>query len=188
MATWHRGREILAKRLGETKEPLDAFLLRIAAHPPVRVPGTGVFLVKRILSGTPPQLLHHLSHTQVLHEQVVLLSVITREVPWVSAEKRLEVVRLEQGFFKVTVSYGFMQSPNVPAALRGCESLGLKVNLGSTTFYLARETMIPSVKLPGMMLWREKLFSFMTRNALPATDFFRIPPERVVELGIQIEL
>ena len=124
----------------------------------------------------------------MLHEQVVLLSVITREVPWVSAEKRLEVIRLEQGFFKVTVNYGFMQSPNVPAALRGCESLGLKVNLDSTTFYLARETMIPSVKLPGMMLWREKLFSFMTRNALPATDFFRIPPERVVELGIQIEL
>jgi len=106
----------------------------------------------------------------------------------VSAEKRLEVIRLEQGFFKVTVNYGFMQSPNVPAALRGCESLGLKVNLDSTTFYLARETMIPSVKLPGMVLWRERLFSFMTRNALPATDFFRIPPERVVELGIQIEL
>jgi KUP system potassium uptake protein len=106
----------------------------------------------------------------------------------VSAEKRLEVIRLDQGFFQVTVNYGFMQSPNVPAALRGCESFGLKVNLNSTTFYLARETLIPSVKLPGMMLWREKLFSFMTRNALPATDFFRIPPERVVELGIQIEL
>ena len=188
LTTWRRGREILAQRLGETKEPLDAFLLRIAAHPPVRVPGTAVFLVKWILPGTPPQLLHHLSHTQVLHEQVVLLSVVTREVPWVSAEKRLEVVRLEQGFFQVTVNYGFMQIPNVPAALRGCESFGLKVNLDSATFYLARETLIPSVRLPGMMLWREKLFSFMTRNALPATDFFRIPPERVVELGIQIEL
>jgi KUP system potassium uptake protein len=188
MATWRRGREILAQRLGETKEPFDVFLLRIAANPPLRVPGTAVFLVKRILPGTPPQLLHHLAHTQVLHEQVVLLSVVTREVPWVSALKRLEVIRLEQGFFQVTVNYGFMQSPNVPAALRGCESLGLKVNLDSTTFYLARETLIPSVKLPGMMLWREKLFSFMTRNALPATDFFRIPPERVVELGIQIEL
>lgn len=103
------------------------------------------------------------------------------------AAKRLEVISLEQGFFKVTVSYGFMQSPNVPAALRGCESLGLKMNLDSTTFYLARETMISSVKLPGMMPWREKLFS-LTRNALPATDFFRIPPERVVELGIRIEL
>jgi KUP system potassium uptake protein len=188
MTTWRRGREILAQRLEETKEPLDVFLLRIAAHPPLRVPGTAVFLVKRILPGTPPQLLHHLSHTQVLHEQVVLLSVATREVPWVSAKERLEVISLEEGFFQVTVNYGFMQSPNVPAALRGCESCGLKVNLDSTTFYLARETLIPSVKLPGMMLWREKLFSFMTRNALPATDFFRIPPERVVELGIQIEL
>ena len=188
MTTWRRGREILAQRLEETEEPLYVFLLRIAAHPPLRVPGTAVFLVKLIVPGTPPQLLHHLAHTQVLHEQVVLLSVVTREVPRVSAEKRIEVISLEQGFFQVTVKYGFMQSPNVPAALRGCESCGLKVNLDSTTFYLARETLIPSLKRPGMMLWREKLFSFMTRNALPATDFFKIPPERVVELGIQIEL
>jgi len=187
MTTWRRGREILAQRLKATKEPLDDFLHRIAAHPPVRVPGTAVFIVNHT-PGTPPQLLHHLTHNQVLHEQVVLLSIVTREVPRVSAEKRLEVISLEQGFFQVTVNYGFMQSPNVPAALRGCESCGLKVNPDSTTFYLARETLIPSLKYPGMMLWREKLFSFMTRNALPATDFFRIPPERVVELGIQIEL
>ncbi len=187
MATWRRGREILAQRLEETKEPLDFFLLRIAAHPPQRVPGTAVFMAERI-PGTPPQLLHHLAHNQVLHEQVVLLSVVTREVPRVTAEKRLEVVRLDQGFSQVIVSYGFMQSPNVPVALRECESFGLKVNLDTTTFYLARETLIPSLKRRGMMLWREKLFSFMTRNALPATDFFRIPPERVVELGIRIEI
>ncbi|MGA2333652.1 MAG: potassium transporter Kup [Syntrophales bacterium] len=187
MTTWRRGREILAQRLKEIKEPLDIFLRRIAAHPPVRVPGTAVFIVDRA-PGTPPQLLHHLAHTQVLHKQVVLLSVVTKEVPRVSAEKRLEVISLKQGFFQVTVNYGFMQSPNVPAALRGCESCGLKVDTDSTTYYLARETLIPSLKRPGMTLWREKLFSFMTRNALPETDFFRIPPERVVELGIQIEL
>jgi KUP system potassium uptake protein len=187
MATWHRGREILAQRLGETKEPLEQLLLRIAANPPLRVPGTAVFMVKRI-PGTPPQLLHHLAHNQVLHEQVILLSVVTREVPRVTAEKRLEVVRMEQGFSKVIVNYGFMQSPNVPVALRQCETYGLKVDLDSTTYYLARETLIPSLKRPGMMLWREKLYSFMTRNALPATDFFRIPPERVVELGIRIEI
>lgn len=187
MATWRRGREILAQRLEETKEPLELFLLRIAAKPPLRVPGTAVFLVKPI-PGTPPQLLHHLAHNQVLHEQVVLLSVVTKEVPRVTAEKRLEVVRLEQGFSRVTVNYGFMQNPNVPVALRGCEAYGLKVDLDTTTFYLARETLIPSIRRPGMMLWREKLFSFMTRNALPATDFFRIPPERVVELGIRIEI
>jgi KUP system potassium uptake protein len=95
---------------------------------------------------------------------------------------------LEQGLAQVIVNYGFMQNPNVPVALRECESFGLKVNLDTTTYYLARETLIPSLKRRGMMLWREKLFSFMTRNALPATDFFRIPPERVVELGIRIEI
>jgi KUP system potassium uptake protein len=187
MATWRRGREILAQRFEETKEPLELFLQRIAAKPPLRVPGTAVFLIKPI-SGTPPQLLHHLAHNQVLHEQVVLLSVVTKEVPRVTAEKRLEVAMLEQGFFQVNVNYGFMQSPHVPVALRGCESFGLKVDLDTTTYYLARETLIPSPERPGMMLWREKLFSFMTRNALPATDFFRIPPERVVELGIRIEI
>ena len=187
MATWHRGREILAQRLEETREPLDLFLSRIAANPPRRVSGTAVFLAKPI-TGTPSQLIHHLVHNQVLHEQVVLLRVITREVPRVTAEKRLEVVNLGQGFSQVTVSYGFMQSPNVPVAIRQCESFGLKVDLDSTTYYLARETLIPSLKRPGMMHWREKLFSFMTRNALPASDFFRIPPERVVELGIRIEI
>ncbi len=187
MATWRRGRELLAQRLEETREPLELFLLRIAANPPLRVPGTAVFMVKRV-PGTPPQLLHHLAHNQVLHEQVVLLSVVTREVPRVTAEKRLEIIRLEQGFSQVIVNYGFMQSPNVPVALRECESFGLKVNLDTTTFYLGRETLIPSLKRPGMMFWREKLFSFMTRNALPATDIFRIPPERVVELGIRIEI
>lgn len=188
MATWRRGREILTQRFEEAKEPLELFLRRIAANPPLRVPGTSVFLVKRIITGTPPQLLHHLAHNQILHEQVVLLSVVTKEVPWVTVEKRLEVIKLEQGFSQVIVNYGFMQSPNVPVALRGCDSFGLKVNINTTTFYLARETLIPSQKRRGMMLWREKLFSFMTRNALPATDFFRIPPERVVELGVRIEI
>lgn len=187
MVTWRRGREILAQHLEETGEPFELFLHRIAANPPPRVPGTAIFLIKPV-PGTPPQLLHHLAHNQVLHEQVVLLSVVTREVPRVTAEKRLVVVSLEQGFTRVTVNYGFMQSPNIPVALRECESFGLVVNLDTATFYLARETLIPSLKRPGMMLWREKLFSFMTRNSLPATDFFRIPPERVVELGIQIEI
>jgi KUP system potassium uptake protein len=187
MATWRRGKEILAQRYEEAMEPLEKFLLRIAEHPPLRVPGTAVFMVKRI-PGTPPQLLHHLAHNQVLHEQVILLSVVTKEVPRVSAEKRLEVIKMEQGFSQVIVNYGFMQSPHVPVALRECESFGLKVDLDTTTYYLARETLIPSLKRPGMVLWREKLFSFMTRNALPATDFFRIPPERVVELGIRIEI
>jgi len=187
MATWHRGKEILAHHLDDSIEPLSQFMLRITADPPLRVPGAAVFLVKRI-SGTPPQLLHHLVHNQILHDQVILLSVVTREVPRVPAEKRLEVVKMAQGFSLVKVNYGFMQNPNIPVALRECESFGLAVNLDTTTFYLARETLIPSLKRPGMTLWREILFSFMNRNALPVTDFFRIPPERVVELGMRVEI
>jgi K+ transporter len=129
-----------------------------------------------------------LAHNQVLHEQVILLTVVTREVPRVTAAERLEVTMLEQGFSRVTVNYGFMQIPHVPVALRGCESFGLKVDIDTTTFYLARETLIPTREHRGMMLWREKLFALMNRNALPATDFFRIPPERVVELGMRIEI
>jgi KUP system potassium uptake protein len=187
MATWRRGKEILTQRYEEAMEPLEDFLLRIAENPPLRVPGSAVFMVKRI-PGTPPQLLHHLAHNQVLHEQVILLTVVTKEVPRVTAENRLEVIKMEQGFSQVIVNYGFMQSPHVPVALRECETFGLKVNLDSVTYYLSHETLIPSLKKGGMMLWREKLFAFMTRNALPATDFFRIPPERVVELGIRIEI
>ena len=187
MATWHRGREILAAHFKKEREPLESFLARIAANPPPRVPGTAVFVVDPV-PGTPPQLQHHLAHNQALHRQVVLLSVVTKGVPRVTADKRLEIKTLEQGFALVTVNYGFMQSPNVPVALRECGTLGLVVDADSTTFYLSRETLIPSLKRRGMMLWREKLFAFMTRNALPATDFYRIPPERVVELGIRIEI
>jgi KUP system potassium uptake protein len=187
MATWQRGSEILAGHFKKAGEPLEGFLQRISQSPPLRVPGTAVFVVEPG-SWTPPQLLHHLAHNQALHQQVVLLSVVTSGVPRVTAEKRLEVVGLEQGFSRVTLTYGFMQSPNVPVGLRECSTLGLLVDLDSTTFYLARETPLPSLKRRGMMLWREKLFSFMTRNALPATDFYRIPPERVVELGIRIEI
>ena len=187
MATWHRGREILALHFKKAREPLDGFLARIAAHPPPRVPGTAVFVVEPV-PGTPPQLQHHLAHNQALHRQVVLLSVVTKGVPRVTAEKRLEVTALQQGFSLVTVNYGFMQSPNIPVSLRECETFGLMMDAESTTFYLARETLVPSLKRRGMMLWREKLFAFMTRNALPATDFYRIPPERVVELGIRIEI
>lgn len=118
MATWRRGKEILTQRYEEAMEPLENFLLRIAENPPLRVPGTAVFMVKRI-PGTPPQLLHHLAHNQVLHEQVILLSVVTREVPRVSAEKRLEVIKMEQGFSQVIVNYGFHAKPSGAGCLAG---------------------------------------------------------------------
>lgn len=187
LSTWRRGREILAARLQENVESLDRFLAGIAVNPPLRVSGTAVFMTGG-LSGTPPMLPHHLAHNQVLHEQVVLLTVVTEEVPRVPAAERVEVALLPHGFARVIVHYGYMQSPHVPVALRQCEPFGLRVDMERTTFYLGRETLIPTREIKGMTLWREKLFAFMSRNSLQATAFFNIPPERVVELGQHVEI
>jgi KUP system potassium uptake protein len=137
--------------------------------------------------GTPPMLLHHLEHNQVIHEQLVLLTVITKDVPRVPAAERLEISPYRLGFFRVFVNYGFMQSPNIPVALRECERLGLKIDLQKVTYYLGRETLIPS-SAAAMKFWRKTLFAIMSRNAIRATAFYSIPPERVVEIGIQVEL
>ncbi len=187
MTTWRTGRELLAEKLQRITEPLDEFLGRIADHPPVRVPGTAVFVTGR-LNSTPPVLVHHLEHSRVLHEKVVLLTVVTENVPRIPAAERLEISELGQGFFRVLVRYGFMQSPKVPVVLRECEQQGLEVDPDTATFYLERETLIPTEKRRGMSLWREKVFSFMVRNALHPTLFYGIPPERVVEVGIQVEI
>ena len=188
MTTWKRGRELLNRELSKITEPLDEFLSGIAADPPVRVPGTAVFIVRRLDDGTPPMLIHHLSHNKALHEMVVLLTVVYENVPRIPAAERIEVTRLEQGFFRVIVRYGFMQSPNVPVALRECEQHDLSIDIDSATFYMARETLIPTERRFGMELWREKLFSFMVRNALHASAFYKIPPGQVVEIGIQVEI
>ncbi len=133
-------------------------------------------------------LLHHIERNQVLHELVILLHVSIEDAPRIPASDRLTVKTMEQGFFQIDVRYGFMQSPNLPAALGLAERLGLDLNLEQATYYLARETLIPNLKAPGMTLWREKLFAFMSRNTLRATAYFHIPPERVVEIGIQVEI
>ncbi|HEY6007938.1 MAG TPA: potassium transporter Kup [Geobacteraceae bacterium] len=187
MSTWRRGRELLAARLEVTQEPLESFIARFAAAPPPRVPGTAVFMTGR-RNGIPPIVHHHLRHNQMLHEQVVILTVVSEEVPRVPAAERLQVTLLAQGFARVVAHYGYMQSPHVPVVLRECEQYGLRVDLDSTTYYLARETLIPSKTIPGMSLWREKLFAFLSRNSLQATAYFSIPPERVVELGLQVEI
>ncbi|HUY18804.1 MAG TPA: potassium transporter Kup [Candidatus Binataceae bacterium] len=187
MSTWKRGRELLRQRLSREVEPIEAFLGRLREQPIVRVPGTAIFLCGRS-AGTPPMLLHHIERNQVLHAQVVLLHVSIGDAPRVPASERLSLKTLDQGFFQIDVHYGFMQSPNLPAALRLCEKFGLKFNLDEATYYLGRETLIASDKVPGMARWRERLFAFMSRNAAGATDFFNIPPENVVELGIQVEL
>jgi len=187
MSTWRRGRTILEYRLRDTTMSQDKLLARIDQDLPLRVSGTAIFMTGRSAE-TPPMLLHHLEHNQVLHEQVVLLTVITNDVPRVPASERLEVSQLRQGFYRVFAYYGFMQSPNVPVALRECERYGLNVDLDKTTYYLGWETLIPSQEFPGMSFWRKTVFAFMARNAARATAFYAIPPERVVEIGIHVEL
>src|SRR5262249_28452615 len=138
-------------------------------------------------NGVPPVLLHHFKHNQCLHEQVVLLTVIGMHVPEVEGEGRLTVEALTGGFFRVTLRYGFMQTPDVPTALAACDRLGLKLEPTRTSYFLGRETLLPSGSA-GMRMWRKKLFAFISRNSVPATAYFGLPPGRVVELGMQIRL
>jgi KUP system potassium uptake protein len=187
MTTWKRGRALLMQRLSNRMAPLEGFLTRLSTNPVVRVPGTAIFLSGRS-DGVPAMLLHHIERNQVLHQLVVLLHVSIEDTPRVPATDRLSVKTLDQGFVQIDVRYGFMQNPNLPAALGLCGRLGLNLNLDLATYYLARESLIPSAKSPAMASWRESLFAFMSRNALRATAYFHIPPERVVEIGIQVEI
>ncbi|MGA9525261.1 MAG: potassium transporter Kup [Myxococcaceae bacterium] len=186
LTTWKRGRQILAERLRTQTFPLDLFLSNIRSNPPMRVPGVAVFMTGNP-HGTPPALMHNLKHNKVLHEKVVLLTTSTAEVPHVRPEERVEFTPLEQGIFRVVAHYGFMETPDVPELLGQLGKFGLAFRMMETTFFLGRETLIPSRK-PGMALWREALFSWMSRNAHSATAFFNLPPNRVVEMGTQIEL
>jgi KUP system potassium uptake protein len=186
MTTWKRGRDILASRLRSTTMPLKDLLESFGNHPPVRVPGTAIFMTGSS-EGTPPALLHNLKHNKVLHEQVMLLTIASEDVPHVAAEDRVEVIKLEEGFVRVIARYGFMENPSIPDILKRGREKGLQFNLMGTSFFLGRETLIPS-KRPGMAIWREGLFAWMSRNARSATAYFRIPPNRVVELGAQVEL
>src|SRR6266567_4283732 len=171
MITWKRGREILAN---------------LAAEPPVRVPGTAVFMYGSS-DGTPPALMLNLTHNKVLHEKIVFLTVITEDVPHVGGEQRVTVKRSGKGFHSVVARYGFMQDPDINEILAACKENGLSIPLEGTTFFLGRETLIASDR-PGMAIWRERLFAFMSRNAMRATAFFKIPPNQVFEVGAYVEL
>ena len=162
------------------------FLDDVLARPPHRVSGTAVFLSGNS-DGTPLALIHNLKHNKVLHERIVLLTVETQEVPHVSQKDRLSVEQLRPGVFRVRGRYGFMEEPSIPELLCNCESRGLNFVPEKTTFFLSRETIIPT-KMPGMALWRERLFAFMARNAQRATAYFKLPANRVVELGMQVEM
>ena len=186
MATWKRGRQILTERISEGLLPADLFLKDVAVKSPTRVPGTAVFMYSNP-EATPPALLHNVKHNKVLHERVVFLSVETAEVPHIPKEERATVEDLGLGFYRVRLNYGFMEEPNVPEALTALQEKGLAFRAQETTYFLGRETLIPS-KRPGMALWREHMFAAMNHNARTATSFFCLPPNRVVELGAQIEL
>ncbi|MBK8016234.1 MAG: potassium transporter Kup [Betaproteobacteria bacterium] len=186
ISTWRRGREILFARLRPGAIPLEPFIDSLAISPPPRVEGTAVFLTAG-KEGVPHALLHNLNHNKVLHERVVLLTVITEDVPFVPESQRLEGASLGHDFYRLTVRYGFKDEPDLPAALQLPNTLGLEFQMMTTSFFLSRQTIVPT-NAPGMALWREKLFAAMSRNAGSATDFFRIPTNRVVELGTQIEI
>jgi KUP system potassium uptake protein len=201
MSTWKKGRILLNHALNSGSLPLDLFLGDVARRKPPRVPGTAVFMTSSN-DGVPVVLLHHLKHNKVLHEQVILMSVVTKEVPEVKPTDRLTTEKLEQGFYRVTARYGFMETPNVPEILQRARESGIKAKPNETTFYLGRERIIiasggerkpgtrrapDDIVLPRMARWRKKIFVVMSRNARSATEFFGIPPNRVVELGAQVE-
>jgi KUP system potassium uptake protein len=186
MTTWKTGRRLVADRLTARAIPLDEFMATVETIQPVRVPGTAVFMTAQP-TGTPPALAHNLRYNKVLHEHVIVLTVVTSQVPHVPVAERISVQPLGHSLFNVRVQYGFMEDPNVPEALRQAREQGLHIDLDDTTYFLGRETIIVTAR-QGMAVWREKLFVLMARNAVRATAFFRLPPERVVELGVQVEM
>ena len=186
MTTWKSGKQLLFARLDETALPLPVFVDSICLQPPHRVEGTSVFLTARP-DAVPHALLHNLLHNQVLHEQVVLLTVVTEDSPRLPLERRFEVENHGEGFFRIILHFGFMEEPDVPAALRLCRVDGLDFSPMRTTYFLSRETVIPSKRI-GMANWRERLFAFMQRNSNSSMRYFKLPVNRVIELGTQVEI
>ena len=185
LTTWAKGRQLLLSRMDEASLPMEIFI-KSAASSATRVPGTAVFMTSSA-SGVPHALLHNLKHNKVLHERVILLTVRIQDVPYVPDEKRAETLDYTAGFYRVIIHYGFMDEVNVPAELSRLEGCGPACKMMDTSFFLARQTLIASSR-PGMAVWREKLFAWMLRNAESAMEFFKLPTNRVVELGSQVEI
>lgn len=186
MSIWKRGRQILVRRLQEESLPLPMFLRRQKDSTTQKVQGTAVFLTSDPDS-VPTALLHNMKHNKILHERVVFLTVVTEPVPRVPGNDRVQLEGLAEGFYRIVLRYGFSQDADIPKALRLCRTLGLEFDLMQTSFFIGRETLIPSVS-DAMPMWQEKIFVKMNRNAMSATDFFKIPSNRVVELGTQVTL
>lgn len=186
MTTWKEGRKILAERLVARSIPLERFMQDLLPQARTRIPGVAVFLTA-VPKGTPSALLHNLMHNQIVHENVVILTIQTGDSPHVLEDDRLAVSNYGQGVHRVVAHYGFMEAPNVPEILDQCAKYGIPIDTKRVTFFLGRETLI-ATKKPGMSLWRERLFAVMTRNAQRATDYFQIPSEQAIEIGAVVEM
>ncbi|HEX5846853.1 MAG TPA: potassium transporter Kup [Rhodoplanes sp.] len=185
LTTWKRGRELVRKQLVAKSVPLVSVINSLGPHI-ARARGTAVFMTATT-EGVPAALLHNLKHNQTVHERTVLTTVMTVETPYVPDGERITLTDLGSGFYRLVIRYGFMETPDVPEALAACKAYGLKFDLMKTSFFLSRETIVPSL-YPGMARWRELLFAYMALNATTAMKFFKIPTERVVELGTQLEI
>ncbi|MBL8250219.1 MAG: potassium transporter Kup [Candidatus Competibacter sp.] len=186
LTTWRRGRRLLFQEMGNLTMPLDDFIHSIENRQLTRIGGTAAYLTSRP-EGAPSALLHNIKHNEVLHARSVFVTVLTAEVPYVDDRDRIEITDLGQDFYRVFIRYGFMEQPDIPEALKLCAAKGLSFDLEKTSFFLSREVVVPKLA-PPMMLWRELYFIWMLRNAQSATDFFRIPTNRVVELGTLVEI
>ncbi len=185
LTTWSRGRALMRQNMAEGSIPIEVFA-KSAHSSAARVPGTAVFMASTS-AGVPSALLHNIKHNKVLHERVVILTVDIQDVPYVDPAERCSCKDLGQGFFRLTLRFGFLEETDVPAALKSVSMCGAPFEMMKTSFFLSRQTLLPSSK-PGMAIWREKLFAWMLRNAASAMEFFRLPTNRVVELGSQVEI
>jgi len=186
MTTWKMGARWRFRELAAVRIPFEEFHASLKAQPPMRVKGTAVFMTQDP-EGTPLALLHQLKHNQVLHEQVVILTILTTNEPDVPPESRVEVTQLAGGFWRVIARYGFMETPSVPEIMRAAGAQGLAIYRGRTSYFLGRETFVATGR-SDLPYWRRALFMFLARNARSPTEFFGIPPNEVVELGAQIEV
>jgi KUP system potassium uptake protein len=186
MRTWRRGRELVRSQVNQGSLGIEHFVGSLSAHPPLRVPGIAVFLTPSS-QYMPPAMLHNLKHNKVLHERNVLLSVETLSVPRADEGDRVVYTDLGQGFSRLTLRFGYMEEPDVPRALKHWAIPGPPFPPMETTFFASRETLVAR-KGEGMAFWRDKLFLVLSRNATPATEYFRIPGNRLVELGMQVTI
>ncbi len=186
LTTWKRGRAVLADRMSKDALPLDLFIPSIEVAPPARVEGTAVFMTSTP-DDTPHALLHNLKHNKVLHERVVFLTIVVRDVPYVADDERIAMKPLGCDFYQMLAYYGYKEDPDVPALLEQSGREGFAFSMMETSFFVSRETLMPGAA-PAMARWRQRLFTSMSKNAIKASEFFRIPTNRVVELGTQIEL